>query len=41
MNWRHRTGLVTQWNRVNLALLAHQLKFLYGDRLPPLLLPRS
>jgi len=41
MNWRHRTGLVTQWNRVNLALLAHQLKFMYGGKLPAVQLPRE
>ena len=41
MNWRHRTGLVTQWNRVNLALLARQLSFLYGGRLPELSLARE
>jgi len=41
MNWRHRTGLVTQWNRVNLALLSHQLKFMYGGKLPALQLPRE
>ena len=26
MNWRHRQGLIVQWNRVNLALLAKQLQ---------------
>jgi len=41
MNWRHRTGLVMQWNRVNLALLAHQLKFMYGGKLPAVQLPRE
>ena len=33
MNWRHRTGLITQWNRVNIALLARQLTFMYGGHI--------
>lgn len=34
MNWRHRSGLVDQWNRVNLALTSRLLAFLYGPDLP-------
>lgn len=34
MNWRHRTGLVDQWNRVNLALTARLLSFMYGPEFP-------
>jgi len=34
MNWRHRTGLVTQWTRVNLALTARLLGFMYGPGFP-------
>ena len=29
-NWRHRTGLIDQWNRVSLALTWRLLKFMYG-----------
>ena len=41
MNWRHRTGLVTQWNRVNIALLARQLTFMYGGKMPQLNIPKE
>ena len=41
MNWRHRTGLITQWNRVNVALLARQLHFMYGGNIPPLMVPKE
>ncbi|XP_071742895.1 ral GTPase-activating protein subunit beta isoform X25 [Lepeophtheirus salmonis] len=34
MNWRHRTGLVDQWNRVNLALTSRLLSFMYGPTFP-------
>ena len=35
-NWRHRLALVEQWNRVNLALTARLLRFLYGPPFPDL-----
>ena len=41
MNWRHRTGLITQWNRVNVALLARQLQFMYGGKIPPMIVPKE
>ena len=41
MNWRHRTGLITQWNRVNIALLARQLTFMYGGKMPQLNIPKE
>ncbi len=34
MNWRHRTGLVDQWNRVNMALTDRLLRFMYGPDFP-------
>lgn len=34
MNWRHRSGLVDQWNRVNLALLARMLRHMLGPNFP-------
>ena len=40
MNWRHRSGLIVQWNRVNIALLSRQLDFMYGGKMPPLVLPK-
>lgn len=40
MNWRHRTGLVTQWNRVNLCLTSRLLGILYGPRFPVLNIPK-
>ncbi len=33
-NWRHRTGLVDQWNRVNMALTSRLLAFMYGPNFP-------
>ncbi|KAK9876654.1 hypothetical protein WA026_014029 [Henosepilachna vigintioctopunctata] len=36
MNWRHRTALVEQWNRVNLALTSKILVFMYGPSFPEL-----
>ncbi|XP_044749908.1 ral GTPase-activating protein subunit beta isoform X3 [Coccinella septempunctata] len=36
MNWRHRTALVEQWNRVNLALTSKILVFMYGPTFPEL-----
>ena len=41
MNWRHRTGLIVQWNRVNVALLARQLQFMYGGKIPQLIIPKE
>merc|ERR1719300_2060111 len=41
MNWRHRSGLIVQWNRVNIALLSRQLDFMYGGKMPPLVLPKE
>ncbi|KAK5643498.1 hypothetical protein RI129_007343 [Pyrocoelia pectoralis] len=36
MNWRHRIALIEQWNRVNLALTARVLAFMYGPGFPEL-----
>lgn len=36
MNWRHRIALIEQWNRVNLALTAKVLTFMYGPNFPEL-----
>jgi len=36
MNWRHRIALIEQWNRVNLALTARLLEFMYGPSYPEL-----
>ena len=36
MNWRHRSGLVDQWNRVNLSLLSRMLPNLLGPKFPQL-----
>ena len=36
MNWRHRTGLVDQYNRVSLALTAKLLGFMLGPDFPQL-----
>lgn len=36
MNWRHRPALIEQWNRVNLALTAKVLTFMYGPSFPEL-----
>ncbi|KAK9703556.1 RALGAPB N-terminal domain [Popillia japonica] len=36
MNWRHRTALIEQWNRVNLALMSKLLLFMYGPTFPEL-----
>ncbi|XP_023326701.1 ral GTPase-activating protein subunit beta isoform X2 [Eurytemora carolleeae] len=41
MNWRHRAGLVTQWNRVNLTLTSRLIAFLYGPRFPVLNIPKE
>lgn len=34
--WRHRIALIEQWNRVNLALTAKLLDFMYGSSFPEL-----
>ena len=31
-NWRHRTGLVDQWNRVCMALTKKLVSFMYGPQ---------
>lgn len=36
MNWRHRIALIEQWNRINLALTARVLEFMYGPTFPEL-----
>lgn len=32
--WRHRAGLVAQWNRINIALTARLLASMYGPSFP-------
>ena len=34
LNWRHRNGLVEQWNRINMALTTRLLAFMYGPEFP-------
>ena len=34
LNWRHRNGLVDQWNRVNMALTTRLIAFMYGSEFP-------
>ncbi|XP_033610459.1 ral GTPase-activating protein subunit beta isoform X8 [Cryptotermes secundus] len=41
MNWRHRIALIEQWNRVNLALTARLLEFMYGPSFPELKIPEE
>ncbi|XP_059096422.1 ral GTPase-activating protein subunit beta-like isoform X2 [Tigriopus californicus] len=41
LNWRHRTGLVDQWNRVNMALTARLLGFMYGPSMPAMKIPEE
>jgi len=36
VTWRHRTALIHQWNRINLALTARVLTFMYGPGFPQL-----
>ena len=36
MNWRHRSGLIDQWNRVNMALLSRMLPLMLGPKFPQL-----
>lgn len=36
VTWRHRTALIHQWNRINLALTARVLTFMYGPDFPQL-----
>lgn len=38
-HWRHRMALVEQWNRINLALTARLLDFMYGPSFPELKIP--
>lgn len=38
---RHRIALIEQWNRVNLALTARLLEFLYGPTFPELKICKS
>ncbi|XP_053405362.1 ral GTPase-activating protein subunit beta-like isoform X3 [Mercenaria mercenaria] len=37
--WRHHEALITQWHRVNHALTARLLKFMYGPDYPELVIP--
>ncbi|XP_025410091.1 ral GTPase-activating protein subunit beta isoform X8 [Sipha flava] len=39
VTWRHRTALIHQWNRINLALTARVLTFMYGPDFPQLKIP--
>ena len=32
--WRHRISLITQWNRINVALTQRLLKDMYGPSFP-------
>ncbi|XP_050058118.1 ral GTPase-activating protein subunit beta isoform X4 [Aphis gossypii] len=41
VTWRHRTALIHQWNRVNLALTARVLTFMYGPGFPQLKIPNE
>ena len=34
MNWRHRTALIEQWNRVNFVMTGKLLEFSYGPDFP-------
>ncbi|XP_044738387.1 ral GTPase-activating protein subunit beta isoform X2 [Chrysoperla carnea] len=36
MKWRHHVALIEQWNRINLALTARLLSFMYGPTFPEL-----
>ena len=36
MNWRHRSGLIDQWHRVNLSLLSRMLPLMLGPKFPQL-----
>ncbi len=36
MNWRHRSGLIDQWNRVNLSLMSRMLPMMLGPKFPQL-----
>ena len=35
-NWRHRSGLIDQWNRVNLSLMSRMLPMMLGPKFPQL-----
>ncbi|XP_050435696.1 ral GTPase-activating protein subunit beta isoform X9 [Adelges cooleyi] len=39
VTWRHRTALIHQWNRINLALTSRLLTFMYGPDFPQLKIP--
>lgn len=32
--WRHRAGLIEQWNRINFALTRKLISFMYGPSFP-------
>lgn len=36
INWRHRTALIEQWNRINLTLTSRVLEIMYGVSFPQL-----
>lgn len=36
INWRHRTALIEQWNRINLTLASRVLEIMYGVTFPQL-----
>lgn len=36
VNWRHRTALIEQWNRINLTLTSKVLEIMYGVNFPQL-----
>ena len=38
--WRHHEALVTQWHRINHALTARLLKFMYGPGYPELIISK-
>ena len=38
--WRHHEALVTQWHRINHALTARLLKFMYGPDYPELIISK-
>ncbi|XP_050531868.1 ral GTPase-activating protein subunit beta isoform X2 [Daktulosphaira vitifoliae] len=41
ITWRHRTALIHQWNRINLALTSRLLTIMYGPDFPQLKLPNE
>ena len=38
--WRHHEALVTQWHKINHALTARLLKFMYGPDYPELIISK-